>query len=65
MALNERDGELATIEEVLRGAGGVLVVEGGAGIGKTALLDVACGRADEVEWQVLRARGSELESDFA
>jgi DNA-binding CsgD family transcriptional regulator len=65
VALNERDGELATIEEALRGAGGVLVVEGGAGIGKTALLDAACRRADDVGWQVLRARGSELESDFA
>jgi AAA ATPase domain len=42
-----------------------LQVEGGAGIGKTALLDVACGRAARAGWQVLRARGSELTAGFA
>jgi hypothetical protein len=65
VALHERDGELATIEEALRVGGGVLVVEGGAGIGKTAVLDAAYQRADELGWQILRARGSELEAGFA
>ena len=64
MALLERDGELAIIEQVL-GHGGVVVVEGGAGIGKTSLLVAACARAEDRGRQVLRARGSELEEGFA
>ena len=44
--------------------GGVLMLEGGAGIGKTALLDACCERAGVLGYQVLRGRGSELESDF-
>ncbi len=64
MGLLERDGELAVIEAAIE-QGGVLVVEGGAGIGKTSLLDAACDRALAEGHDVLRARGSELESDFA
>ena len=45
--------------------GGVVVVEGRAGIGKTALLEAACGRASGFRREVLRARGSELEAGFA
>ncbi|MBV9354741.1 MAG: AAA family ATPase, partial [Chloroflexi bacterium] len=62
--LLERQSELATIE-VLLDRGGVLIVEGRAGIGKTSLVDVACRRADAREYEVLSARGSELEADFA
>jgi DNA-binding CsgD family transcriptional regulator len=62
--LLERESELAAME-VLLGRGGVLVVEGGAGIGKTSLVEVACRRAGELGQEVLRARGSELEADFA
>jgi DNA-binding CsgD family transcriptional regulator len=62
--LFEREGELAALEGLLDG-GGVILVEGGAGIGKTALLDETCRRAGEVGWEVLRARGSELEAGFA
>jgi DNA-binding CsgD family transcriptional regulator len=62
--LLERDGELAAIGRVL-GEGGVLAVEGGAGIGKTSLLDAACERAEDAGCEVLRARGSELEAAFA
>jgi DNA-binding CsgD family transcriptional regulator len=62
--LRERERELATLGGVLD-QGRVLVLEGGAGIGKTALLDEVCGRATQAGWQVVRARGSELESGFA
>lgn len=62
--LLERDRELAAIEALLE-RGGVLVIEGGAGIGKTSLLDRACRRADALGREVLRARGSELEAGFA
>ena len=64
MVLLERDRELATIGARLSEAGGVLVVDGGAGIGKTSLLDAACARAAETGFEVLRARGSELETAF-
>jgi predicted ATPase len=45
--------------------GGVVLVEGRAGIGKTALLEAACQRAAARGREVLRARGSELEAGFA
>ena len=61
--LLERDEELAAVETLLS-AGGVLVIEGGAGIGKTALVDAACLRAGERDLAVLRARGAELEAGF-
>ena len=64
MELLERDRELAAIEALL-GRGGVLVIEGGAGMGKTSLLDAACGRADSLGCEVLRSCGSELEAGFA
>jgi len=45
----ERGGELARIQQVIsavqQGHGGVLVIEGVAGIGKTALLQVVCEAA--------------------
>jgi hypothetical protein len=62
--LLERERELAAAEELL-GRGGVLVIEGGAGVGKTALLDATCRRAAALGRDVLRARGSELEAGFA
>ena len=49
----------------LERGGGVLLIEGRAGIGKTSLVEVACRRAEELGCEVLRARGSELEADFA
>src|SRR5215471_1137849 len=64
VGLLEREGELAAAVGVLD-RGGVFVVEGGAGIGKSALLDAVCGRAAQAGWQVVRARGSELEAGFA
>ncbi len=62
--LLERDRELRAIDAVVK-EGGVLVIEGGAGIGKTSLLNAACDRAATAGNDVLRARGSELEADFA
>lgn len=66
--LLERGGELARLEQAVRalvhGRGGVLIIEGAAGIGKSALLRAVCEQATEREVQTLTARGSELERDF-
>lgn len=66
--LLERGGELARIEEAIaalvRGHGGVLVVQGVAGIGKSALVRVLCEHAAEHGVQALTAQASELERDF-
>jgi class 3 adenylate cyclase len=63
--LLERQRELATVEELLGRYNGVLAIEAGVGIGKTSLVQAACRRAQELDYQVLSARGSELEADFA
>ena len=63
--LRERERELAAVEVLLEHRGGMLLVEGRAGIGKTSLVEAACSRADELGYEVMRARGSELESGFA
>ena len=63
MRLFEREVELATVRAFVR-RGGILVVEGRAGIGKTAILDATCIAAQRVGRLVLRARGCDLESDF-
>ena len=67
--LLERKDELARIESALAeartGRGRFLVVEGPAGIGKTALLAAARTTAAEDGMRVLRSRGTELERDFA
>ena len=65
MELLEREGELAAVEGLLQRQGGLLVVEGGVGLGKTAVVEVACGRAKAQGYEVLRSRGSELEKEFA
>jgi DNA-binding CsgD family transcriptional regulator len=66
--LLEREGELATIEEVLdaarRGSGHLLLIEGEAGAGKTSLLAAAADLAAEKELLLLRASGGEYERDF-
>lgn len=66
--LLERAEEQGTIEEVLDGAlaarGGVVVIEGEAGVGKTSLLELAGHLALEREMLVLRARGGALERDL-
>ena len=65
MTLVEREREMATIDTSLQRPGGVLLIQGGAGLGKTSLVEAACRRAQELDYQVLRSRGSELELDFA
>jgi predicted ATPase len=47
------------------GAGGLVVIGGPAGIGKTALLRAAAAMAAMGGVRVLRARGSDLEQEFA
>ena len=67
--LLERDRELERIRRFLQrarqGHGGALVVEGPAGIGKTTLLAAARDTAGSEGFRVLRARGAELEREFA
>jgi predicted ATPase len=46
------------------GTGGVVMLEGPAGIGKTALVRVANELAGDQQLTILRATGSELESGF-
>jgi DNA-binding CsgD family transcriptional regulator len=67
-SLLERGHELAVLDEAIeglgRGEGGTVVFEGIAGIGKTALLEQARGRAQDAGFGVLTASGGELERDF-
>ncbi len=67
--LLERNEELARIESALAdartGRGRFVVVEGPAGIGKTALLAAARTAAAEEGMRVLRARATEMETNFA
>ena len=62
--LLERAEELRALDAVLN-TGGVLVIEGGVGIGKTSLLSESGERARRRGWRVLRGCGSELETGFA
>ena len=67
--LLERSEELARIESALADAraerGRFVVVEGPAGIGKTALLAAVRTAARKSGMRVLRSSGTELERDFA
>jgi DNA-binding CsgD family transcriptional regulator len=66
--LRQRDVELEAIAHALRavtsGHGGLLAIEGPAGIGKTTLMMAARERATAAGMAVLSARGRELERDF-
>ena len=62
--LLERADELRALDAVLA-TGGVLVIEGGVGIGKTSLVVQGCEAARRRGWRVLRGGGSELETGFA
>src|SRR5919204_4045774 len=66
--LLQRDHEVARIraglDSACAGAGVAVVVEGEAGIGKTALLALASAMAQERGMRVLAARASELETDY-
>ena len=65
-ALLERDAELAAIADLVHrvGAAGVLLVEGEAGIGKSALLAAVAELARGEPVRVLGACGGELERSF-
>ena len=67
--LLEREAELAALEAMLgaaqAGDGRMVVVEGSSGIGKTRLLAAARALAVAAEFEVLTARGGELEGEFA
>ena len=67
--LLERERELDALEHVvhraLLGDGGVVVVEGAAGIGKSRLVDELRERGSRAGLRVLAARGSDLEREFA
>jgi len=66
--LLERNEELARIESALAdartGRGRFVVVEGPAGMGKTALLAAARTAAAEAGMRVLRSRATEMETNF-
>jgi DNA-binding CsgD family transcriptional regulator/tetratricopeptide (TPR) repeat protein len=67
--LLERNEELVRVESALAdacaGRGRFVVIEGPAGIGKTALLSAARTAATESGMRVLRSRSTELETNFA
>jgi DNA-binding CsgD family transcriptional regulator len=66
--LLEREAELADVERLLGnardGAGGLMVVEGVPGAGKSALLNEVASTCDAMGMTVCRARGHELEQSF-
>jgi DNA-binding CsgD family transcriptional regulator len=66
--LLDRQRELECLASVVRaaarGSGGAILVEGEAGIGKSALLAAAADMARETGLKVLWARGGELEVGF-
>jgi DNA-binding CsgD family transcriptional regulator len=69
VALLERGAELQAAGTVLSaardGAGGTLLVEGPAGIGKSALIRAIRRRAEDEGFAILAARGAELEHEFS
>jgi DNA-binding CsgD family transcriptional regulator len=64
----ERSQELAEIDAALDAAtdahGGIVLLEAAGGLGKTLLLSLAAGRAQQRGMVTLRARGGELERQF-
>ena len=60
----ETDALQRLTADAARGVGGVVVLEGPAGIGKTALVRLAGELAAEWDLRSLRATGSELETGF-
>src|SRR4051794_15314345 len=67
--LLERDQQLARVlaaaDAAGTGAGQLLLIEAAAGLGKTSVLASACDRLAADGVAVLRARGSEMEHEFA
>jgi predicted ATPase len=69
VSLLEREAELelvsARLGEARAGRGGIVAIEGPAGIGKSALLVAASRAARQAGLRVLAARGGELEAGIA
>ena len=67
--LRERDAELVELDRVVdaleAGHGRLVVVEGSAGVGKSALVAAVVERSGRRGPRTLRARGGELEREFA
>ena len=67
--LLERESVLEEVEQDLAaaraGAGRFVLIKGSAGIGKSAVLGAVRGRGEGMGMVVARARGSELESEYA
>lgn len=67
--LLDREDELESLQELVQavagGEGGAVSIEGQGGIGKTRLVDEAVALGREAGLEVLEARGTELERDFA
>ncbi|HET8529250.1 MAG TPA: AAA family ATPase [Gaiellaceae bacterium] len=67
--LLERDAEIAAlrayVDAAAAGAGRLVAIEGRAGIGKSRLVAEAAAIGGEAGLAILRARGGELEHDFA
>lgn len=67
--LIERDREVEVLDTAFStaaaGRGSVVLIEGAAGLGKTALMAAARERSSSREVAPLRARGNELETAFA
>jgi DNA-binding CsgD family transcriptional regulator len=67
-ALLEREAELHALENALEGSraghGGIVLVEGSSGLGKSRLLDEAASRAAARGHRVLSAAGRDLERDL-
>ena len=61
----ELDGLRSLVARAAGGAGGLMVVEGQAGVGKTELLRSASALAEAAGLRVLRGRGAELDRAFA
>lgn len=68
LGLYERDRELATglaaLEDAAAGRGSAVLVEGPAGIGKSALLREIYASASALGFRVLVAEGTDVERDF-
>src|SRR3954453_9577796 len=66
--LLEREGERKQLDSLVRdarrGEGGAVLIEGGAGVGKSRLLDYVRARASRAGMRALSARASELEREF-
>ena len=66
-SLLERQQELTRLQSLVAGLreqrGGLALIEGPAGIGKTVLLDALASRAMAAGARILRGRGGELERD--